>query len=48
MKQLISLPGEAGGSDGLDFLATLDPARLRWIGVGAMLVGLIGIKLLAH
>lgn len=26
MKQLISLPGEAGGSDGLDFLATLDPA----------------------
>lgn len=29
-------------------MATLDPAKLRWIGVGAMLVGLLGIKLLAH
>ena len=30
------------------YLATLDPARLRWIGIGTMLVGLVGIKLLAH
>lgn len=29
-------------------MATLDPARLRWIGIGTMLVGLVGIKLLAH
>jgi uncharacterized protein YjeT (DUF2065 family) len=29
-------------------MATMDPARLRWFGIGAMLVGLVGIKLLAH
>ncbi len=27
-------------------MATVDPAVLRWCGVGAMLVGLVGIKLL--
>ncbi len=29
-------------------MATFDPARLRWIGVAAMLVGLVGIQLLTH
>ncbi|MBL0028447.1 MAG: DUF2065 domain-containing protein [Rhodanobacteraceae bacterium] len=38
----------AGWQKMMSQMATLDPARLRWIGVGAMLVGLIGIKLLAH
>lgn len=27
-------------------MATFDPMRLRWIGVAAMLIGLLGIKLL--
>lgn len=27
-------------------MATFDPARLRWIGVTGMLIGLLGIKLL--
>ena len=27
-------------------LATMDPAQLRWIGVAAMLIGLVGIRLL--
>ena len=29
-------------------MSTIDPVRLRWIGVGAMLFGLLGIKLLTH
>jgi uncharacterized protein YjeT (DUF2065 family) len=28
-------------------MADIDPARLRWFGIGAMLVGLVGIRL-AH
>ncbi len=38
----------AGWQKMMSQMATLDPAKLRWIGVGAMLVGLVGIKLLAH
>ena len=29
-------------------MATLDPAVLRWVGVGAMLLGLVGIQLLTR
>ena len=38
----------AGWQKMMSQMATLDPAKLRLIGVGAMLVGLVGIKLLAH
>ncbi len=38
----------AGWQKMMSQLATVDPKRLRWIGVVAMLVGLLGIKLLTH
>ncbi|MBI2397430.1 MAG: DUF2065 domain-containing protein [Xanthomonadales bacterium] len=38
----------AGWQKMMSQMATVDPMRLRWIGVTAMLVGLVGIKLLTH